>query len=109
MASYKDGRAKDIVDLGNHLYTKKRPIDGLHQEIAWQFCPDLASFTSPLEFGEDWGVDRMDGYPEQVSRELSNQFSSITAQLVASLVRTQTRNSSTVAVSMVNTQPLTVQ
>ncbi len=77
MASYKDGRAKDIVDLGNHLYTKKRPIDGLHQEIAWQFCPDLASFTSPLEFGEDWGVDRMDGYPEQVSRELSNQFSSM--------------------------------
>jgi hypothetical protein len=70
----KDARAKEIIDLGNHLFDKKRPLDSLHQEIAWQFAPDLAEFTSPHTLGEDWGSDRMDGFPEQVSRELSNQI-----------------------------------
>lgn len=74
MARGGDYQAKEIVDLGNHLFDKKRPLDGLHQEIAWQFCPDLAEFCSPLSLGEDWGSDRMDGFPEQVSRELSNQL-----------------------------------
>ncbi len=72
MANYKDSRAKELIDLGNHLFTKKMPLNGLHQEIAWQFCPDLAEFTSEITLGEDWASDRMDGYPEQVSRELSN-------------------------------------
>lgn len=69
----KDYRAKEIIDLGNHLFTKKMPLNQLHQEIAWQFCPDLAEFTTPLQLGEDWGSDRMDSFPEQASRELCNQ------------------------------------
>lgn len=73
MARYKDRRAKDILDLGNHLFTKRGPKDSLDQEIAWQFCPDLAEFTSPLQLGEDWAADRMDSFPEMVSRELVNQ------------------------------------
>jgi hypothetical protein len=72
--SYKDARAKELLDLGNHLFEKRKPKDSLDQEIAWQFCPDLAEFQSPLDLGEDWAADRMDGYPEQVSRELSNQL-----------------------------------
>ena len=72
--SYKDARAKELLDLGNHLFDKRKPKDSLDQEIAWNFCPDLAEFQSPLELGEDWASDRMDGFPEQVSRELSNQL-----------------------------------
>mgnify|MGYP003897071883 CR=1 FL=1 len=72
--SYKDARAKELLDLGNHLFDKRKPKDSLDQEIAWNFAPDLAEFQSPLELGEDWASDRMDGYPEQVSRELSNQL-----------------------------------
>jgi hypothetical protein len=74
MAKGKDSRAKEIIELGDHLFTKKRPLDGLHQEIAWQFCPDLAEFDSPLDLGQDWAADRMDSFPEMVSRELSNQI-----------------------------------
>lgn len=73
--SSKDARAKELLDLGNHLFDKRKPKDSLDQEIAWNFCPDLAEFQSPLELGEDWAADRMDGFPEQVSRELSNQLS----------------------------------
>lgn len=72
--SSKDARAKELLDLGNHLFDKRKPKDSLDQEIAWNFCPDLAEFQSPLELGEDWAADRMDGFPEQVSRELSNQL-----------------------------------
>lgn len=72
-ASPKDRKAKEILDLGNHLYSKREPKDSLDQEIAWQFAPDLAEFTGPLHLGEDWAADRMDSYPEIISRELSNQ------------------------------------
>jgi hypothetical protein len=73
----KDHRAKEIIDLGSKLYNLKQNLDGLHQEIAWQFCPDLAEFTTKLELGEDWGGERMDSFPEQVSRELSNSLSAM--------------------------------
>src|SRR3989304_7852032 len=72
--SYKDARAKELLDLGNHLFDKRKPKDSRDQEIAWNICPDLAEFQSPLDLGEDWAAERMDGYPEQVSRELSNQL-----------------------------------
>lgn len=73
----KDHRAMELIDLGDSLYSDKRPLDSLHQEIAWQFVPDLADFTTKLVLGQDFGVDRMDGYPEQVSRELSNSLSAM--------------------------------
>ena len=69
---YKARRAKSQVDLGNKLFTKKRGIDSLNQDIAEQFCPDLASFNRELELGEDFMMDVMDSVPIQVSRECSN-------------------------------------
>jgi hypothetical protein len=76
-SSVKDHRAKELLDLGNKMFTLKQPFDSLCQELAWQFCPDLADFTTKLELGEDWGGERMDGYPEQVSRELCNNLSAM--------------------------------
>jgi len=77
LANYKDSRAKELIDLGNHLFTKKLPLNGLHQELAWQFAPDLAEFTSEITLGEDWASDRMDSAPEQLSRELTNSVGSM--------------------------------
>lgn len=70
----KDSRAQAILDLGNHLYDKRKPLDSLNQEIAWQFAPDLAEFMSPHVLGEDWASDRMDSFPEQASRQLTDQL-----------------------------------
>ena len=72
-----DGRALELLSLGERLYTEKKQLDSLCQEIAWQFCPDLASFTTKLILGQDFAIDRMDSYPEQMSRELSNQLSAM--------------------------------
>ncbi len=67
-------RAQELIGLGDRLFTKKWQLDNLFQEIGWQFCPDLADFVTPIILGDDWAADRMDGFPEQVSRELSNQL-----------------------------------
>ena len=67
-------RAQELISLGDRLFTNKWQLDNLFQEIGWQFCPDLADFVTPIILGDDWAADRMDGFPEQVSRELSNQL-----------------------------------
>lgn len=67
-------RALELISLGDRLFSKKAQLDNLCQEIAWQFCPDLADFVSPLVLGEDWASDRMDSFPELISRELSSQI-----------------------------------
>jgi hypothetical protein len=67
-------RSQELISLGDRLFGKKKQLDSLFQEIAWQFCPDLADFVSPIVLGDDWAADRMDGFPEQVSRELSSQI-----------------------------------
>lgn len=72
-----DQRALELLSLGEKLYTEKKQFDSLCQEIAWQFAPDLASFTTKLILGQDFAIDRMDSFPEQMSRELSNQLSAM--------------------------------
>lgn len=67
-------RSQELISLGDRLFAKKAQLDTLCQEIAWQFCPDLADFISPLVLGDDWAADRMDGFPELISRELSNNI-----------------------------------
>jgi hypothetical protein len=70
-----DKRAQDLIDLGNRLFTVKLPYDGLCQELAWQFAPDLADFTRKLVLGEEWCDHVMDSFPIQCSRELWNNIS----------------------------------
>ena len=72
-----DARALELISLGDKLWSDKRQYDSLCQELAWQFCPDLASFTTKLVLGQDFAVDRMDSFPEQISRELTNQLSAM--------------------------------
>ena len=72
-----DLRALELISLGDKLYTEKTQLDSLCQELAWQFAPDLASFTTKLILGQDFAIDRMDSFPEQMSRELSNQLSAM--------------------------------
>lgn len=72
-----DKRAQELIDLGNRLYSEKQPYDGLCQEIAWQFAPDLADFTRKMVLGEEWQDHLMDSFPVQASRDLANALSSM--------------------------------
>jgi hypothetical protein len=72
-----DSRALELIDLGDKLFSEKKQYDGLCQEIAFELCPDLADFTAELVLGQDFAAGRMDSYPEQMSRELTNQMAAM--------------------------------
>jgi hypothetical protein len=79
VARYKDRKAKEILDLGNTLFKKKEGLDSLNQEIACEFCPDLATFTGDEPDPHKSAVgDMMDSTPVMISREVCNQ---VAAQL----------------------------
>jgi hypothetical protein len=72
-----DQRALELITLGDKLFGDKKQLDSLCQEVAWHFAPDLADFTTKLILGQDFAIDRMDSFPELMSRELTNQLSAM--------------------------------
>ncbi|MCO5159631.1 MAG: portal protein [Mesorhizobium sp.] len=75
-----DTRAKELVKIGDGLFTKKRQHDELNQEIAENFYPLRADFTSPFTLGEDFSGDLMESFPIQARETLGNAPSSMLRQ-----------------------------
>lgn len=48
-----DNNAKDLVARGDAAFSRRSPVDSLRQEIALQFAPALATFTTNAFEGED--------------------------------------------------------
>lgn len=67
-----DIRAKELVQQGSSLFSKKMQWDQLCQEIAENFYPMRADFTSPFTLGQDFSEDLMDSYPVQARETLGN-------------------------------------
>ena len=38
-------RAREVIRIGDALFSKKRPVDSLFQEIVLNFYPERADFT----------------------------------------------------------------
>lgn len=72
-----DGRAKELIDLGDRLYTKRAPLLSFWQEIAENFYPERADFTRMHTLGEDFAEHLMDSYPVLMRRELGNSISAM--------------------------------
>ncbi len=70
-----DGRAKELIDLGDRLFRNKAGLDSLNQEISSIFYPERASFTSNLDLDANFGSQNMDSYPSLLRRELGNSMS----------------------------------
>ena len=64
-----------LLDASQSLFAKKAPLDSLNQDIAEQYAPDLAEFTTTLPLGYDFAADVMDSFPIIVSRDLANSIS----------------------------------
>lgn len=65
---------KQLRDVADDLFTKKAPLNSLHQEIADQFYPERADFTTKRSWGTDFAANLMSSYPVQCRRKLGNQF-----------------------------------
>lgn len=69
--------AKQLRDLADDLFSKKRPLDSLWQELAQNFYPERADFTVTRSLGTDFASDLMTSYPILCRRDLAGQFSSM--------------------------------
>ena len=68
---------RDLVDQGLALFQKKMAFDSLCQEIAENFYPERANFTSPIILGSDFEMHLYSSYPLIIRRELGDVFSTL--------------------------------
>ena len=70
-----DQRAKDALKMGDKLFDDKREVDSLWQEIALNFYPERADFTSKRNAGEEFSDHLFSSAPVLARRELGNLMS----------------------------------
>lgn len=75
-----DSRAKELVQIGDSLFKKKVQWDALCQEIAENFYPMRADFTTSFTLGEDFSTDLMESYPVQARETLANTVGALLRQ-----------------------------
>lgn len=68
---------KELMELGDRLFTKKFPITALQQEIADNFYPERADFTLTRSSGTDFAAQLMTSYPILCRRDLADQFATM--------------------------------
>jgi hypothetical protein len=65
-------RARDVVKIGDKLFNDKSSLNSLWQEIALNFFPERADFTSKRDDGEEFADHLFSSYPVIARRELGN-------------------------------------
>lgn len=66
--------AKSLKARGDRLFSDKATLDTRNQEIAEQFYPERADFSTRRSLGDDWADHLMTGYPSMVRRDLGNSL-----------------------------------
>lgn len=69
-----DSRARGVVKLGNKLFNDKKTVDSLWQEIALNFFPERADFTTERSSGDEYADHLFSSYPVLARRELANML-----------------------------------
>jgi hypothetical protein len=69
-----DATARSVVRLGSNLFSDKRPVDSLWQEIALNFYPERADFTTERSAGDEFADHLFSSYPVVARRELANML-----------------------------------
>lgn len=65
-------RARDVLKNGKALFEKKKVVDSLWQEIALNFYPERADFTTTRDEGDEFADHLFSSYPVMARRELGN-------------------------------------
>lgn len=66
---------KDLIQQSDNLFSKKANLDSLWQEIAENFNPIRADFTSQRYFGKDFASQLASSYPLIIARSFCNAIS----------------------------------
>lgn len=70
-----DSRARGVLKMGDDLFGRKESVDSLWQEIALNFYPERADFTSKRNEGEEYADHLFSSFPVLARRELGNLLS----------------------------------
>lgn len=65
-------RAQELIRRGNALFTKRQNLDSYYQELAENFYPERAQFTTGSDPGRDWWDGSMTSQPVLRRRELGD-------------------------------------
>lgn len=71
-------RAREVIRMGNILFDKKRTFDKTCQELALNFYPERADFTSERNEDDEFAGHLSSSYPVMARRELGNLIASNT-------------------------------
>lgn len=66
-----------LIGQGEQLFGKRSGLLSLWQNIADNFFPERASFTTVRNIGEDFGANLMSSYPVLARRDLGNAMSAM--------------------------------
>lgn len=66
---------RELLRITEAMFSKRKDIDSLWQEIAYNFYPERAFFTSERHWGEEYADHLFASYPVLARRELGNMFS----------------------------------
>jgi hypothetical protein len=72
-----DSRARQLLENGDNLFSKRAGFISFLQEVAENFYPERATFTVSAQLGEDFAAGLNSSYPLIVRRELGNAFSAM--------------------------------
>jgi len=70
-----EDRVKDLCEQASKLFEKRQPLLSLWQDIADNFYPERADFTTSRNMGEEFASGLMTSYPLLARRDLGNAFS----------------------------------
>lgn len=72
-----DPRARQLLDNGNNLFSKRMQLMSFWQEVADNFYPERADFTVSRNVGRDFAANLSTSFPLIVRRDLANAFGSM--------------------------------
>lgn len=72
-----DTRAKEVLRIGDAAFSRKMQVDSLNQELALNFYPERADFTTKRNEGEEFADHLFSSYPILAKRELANMLSEL--------------------------------
>jgi len=69
-----DDNALELIKRGDARFSKRQQLDTFRQEVALNFAPHLASWTSELTLGDDYAAHLVDSTPLLLARDFVGQI-----------------------------------
>lgn len=72
-----DNNAAELLKRGDKRFGDRSRLDAFRQEVALNFCPWHASFTTAIGWGDDFASHLVDGTPLLLARDFEAQIGSM--------------------------------